>query len=59
MRPPTESNYFDKILISAKKLLFFTKKTISVGGLVLDIRGSQAEINFGGDILFRSAATRP
>ena len=46
-------------LISAEKLLFFTKKIISVGGLVLDIRGRQAEIYLGGDILFWSAATRP
>ena len=34
-------------LISAKKLLFFMKKLISVEGLVVDIGDRQAEINFG------------
>ena len=35
-------------LISTSKIM---KKLISVGGLVIDICGRQAEINFGGAII--------
>ena len=62
-RPPTEINFF---MIFEVEINFggglsrtdvynfclkFTKNLISGGGLVVDIHGRQAEINFGGDII--------
>ena len=63
-RPPTKINFF---VIFEVEINFggglsttdvyeafdqnYMKKLISLGGLAVDIRGRQADINFGGDII--------